>query len=875
MLRREKPPQMSIRVLIVNSDHTSAQTLARYFNARGDQAWQTDKISRAFDLLAEQKPQLVLIDLHLPGNGWLELVAHLRHTCPVIVTNKRPDVRREMQAKEQGASVFLREPFTPTWIERALHKVDQAQRRALQAGGRRAQGADQPAAGDQRQPARGAPRLASAEFKPAPHPPGLPRVRIPIRVKITLPFALLALSFAIAAVYLGSRLIFESMQARFTNQLLDAGGLAADSMVQAEQRLLENLRLLANTQGVPAALANGDAEALRRLALPLVVNARLDSVDFVAPSGLGLLSLHSTAAAGQSPLLSPDSQPISPESYHWYRGETGLAALECLQAVLAQQADWRGDKFAGLARTTWGDFFLVAGPVLNEDGSLAGAVLVGESVPNLARAIRAETLAQVSFYAPDGSRLASTLLLDEQVAPLEPGLLAQVVARQDQATLVRTMQVASASYSELLGAWEARAGADLGVMGVALAQKNLVSPAIVFRFQAFFVAALVFVGVIFIGVLLARQVTIPLAHVVEASTLVAQGNLDVKVPAEGDDEVMVLAHAFNRMISGLQEGVIYRDLLGRTVSPEVREALRRSFACGDLRLEGQTAVATVLMSDIRGFTSLSENEQPTTILRWLNEYFGELVPIVASHSGVVDKFEGDAMLAFFGLLPTPVSPQESAFQACQAAMQMVAAIEALNARRARRGEPALRTGIGINTGPLIAGGLGTHDRLNFTIIGDTVNTTQRLQTLGAETGPVFGDAVEGGLARDPALGGPGAKSLVVISESTWQALGERRAAFQCWPLGQHAMRGRRAQVSVYQLGPAIAAAAERQADRGQANERLLSALAPLRQPPQAELARQGPADEQLVSALSGGNGAKRPALPGAAIPPEADQGEQG
>ena len=88
-------------------------------------------------------------------------------------------------------------------------------------------------------------------------------------------------------------------------------------------------------------------------------------------------------------------------------------------------------------------------------------------------------------------------------------------------------------------------------------------------------------------------------EVVEASAEVAQGNLEVQVDAVGNDELAVLAHSFNQMVSGLREGSLYRDLLGRTVSPEVREELRRSFGSGDVRLEGQDAVATVLALHLR------------------------------------------------------------------------------------------------------------------------------------------------------------------------------------------------------------------------------------------------------------------------------------
>jgi adenylate cyclase len=264
---------------------------------------------------------------------------------------------------------------------------------------------------------------------------------------------------------------------------------------------------------------------------------------------------------------------------------------------------------------------------------------------------------------------------------------------------------------------------------------------------------------------------------VNASTQVAEGNLEVKVDTRGDDEVAVLAHAFNYMVTGLQEGFIYRDLLGRTVSPEVREQLRQGFASGNLKLEGQNVVATVLMSDIRDFTTLSEKEEPTTILAWLNEYFSGLVPIVTANGGVVDKFEGDALLSFFGILPKPLPPKEAAYQACRAAVAILAAVEQLNARRVADGHPPLTTGIGINTGLVTAGGLGASDRLNYTIIGDTVNTTARLQAFSRDFGA----------------------SGIVISQNTHAALEELAEQFEFEQLGTHAFKGKRDEVIVYRL----------------------------------------------------------------------------
>jgi adenylate cyclase len=446
--------------------------------------------------------------------------------------------------------------------------------------------------------------------------------------------------------------------------------------------------------------------------------------------------------------------------------------------VLAGQSDAQGDKFAGLADAPWGRFFYVAGPVWGADGRPVGAVLVGQTLEALARSIRSNTLAHVTLYDPAGRLLASTLALEPGA-----GLATETVAAlpgQPAALFLRPLTVGSVAYSEAIGVWSARNGQALGWAGTALAPGFLVQPTFLTQVQALILVLIGLALVVLIGWALARHITRPLGPMVNAARAVAQGNFQVKLQDGGDDEVAVLVHAFNQMVSGLQEGSIYRDLLGRAVSPEVREELRSAFGSGNLRLEGQTVTATVLMSDIRGFTTLSEKSDPTVVLRWLNEYFSELVPIVTAHGGVVDKFEGDALLAFFGVLPCPLSPRESAYQACRAALEMLDVIASINARRAERGEPLFITGIGINTGPVTAGGLGASDRLNYTVIGDTVNTTQRLESYTR--------------AFD--------ESAAVVSESTRHALRARQALFQIDPLGGHVFKGKSEPIHLYRLLPA-------------------------------------------------------------------------
>ncbi|MBI3731878.1 MAG: HAMP domain-containing protein [Chloroflexi bacterium] len=727
---------MNTRVLIVQSDSGSARVLAKFFQQRRDRLWRAGTADEALALMAQVNPELVVASLQLKEDSWLTLLQQIQQRFPqakVIITTKYPDIERELRAKEQGARAILRRPFTREKLEGALAHIEKGE----------------------------AVPLEEAEGQSA-----LPRVRIPVRIKITFPYAVLSLLLALAASYVISRVTLDTIEERFTNQVIEAGKLTSERMVREENRLLESLRLLANVQGASDGVLTENAELLRVLALPLAINAQDEAVEILNKQGIAVLSLRHR----------PGDRV---EDYSAARGDN-FASWAFVQNVLQRRVDQGRDKFVGLARATWGDYFYVAGPVLDDNGKLAGAILIGKSVQTLARLIRQDTLAQTTMYDADGQIIASTLSFSQTESyTLAPEQVAALMQRQASASLTRDLSVSDISYTEILGTWKARGVEDLGVIGASLPQAFLVNASQITRLQIFLLVTIAIGLVIGIGLYLANRITTPLLQVVAASAKVAQGNLETRVDPVGNDEVAVLGHSFNYMVSGLREGSIYRDLLGRTVSPQVREQLRQTFASGDLRLEGQTAMATVLMADIRGFTPISEKVDSTTVMAWLNEYFGDLVPIIVANGGVVDTFVGDALMAFFGILPRPLESQESATLACRTAIEMLGAIERLNERRITRGEAPFITGIGVNTGTVAAGGLGASDRLHYTIIGDTVNTTQRLESLTRQFG----------------------ESGAVVSESTVRALGAQQDEFKFQPLGAQSVKGKAEEVMTYRLRP--------------------------------------------------------------------------
>jgi len=738
---------MTLRILLVQTEMQSAQPLARFFTQRGDEVWQAWDLEQAWALIEQVKPHLLLFDLHFASAGWVDFLRRVRHSCPdirIIMTNKYPDLQREMQARDQKVKVFLRQPFSARWIEQALNRLNE----------------ETPSARARSRSAAG-PAVKGSPQKAVPIRP----VRVPVRVKITLPYLLLTILFALGGAYVVSQVVMESVQDRFYNQLIETGRQSANWMVREEERLLETLRLVSNLQGVADAVERGNSERLRSLVLPVAVNAGEEALVLLDADGVSVLSLR----------RQPDGEL---QGYAASRGEAIFQQWDFVQQVAGGQVDSLGDKYAGVGHAPWGEYFYVSGPILDVDGRLAGIVLVGKSLPSIVRQMHQDTLGEATLYDCEGAPLASTLYGGLERVPLDRSLAAGVIDQQDEAALTRDLSVSTISYTEILAPWEARGGLDLGILGVSLAQAFFVRTSQITQVQIFGMVTFGIVLVLLTGMILASRITRPLVRLATASSEVAQGNLEIKVDANGDDEVAVLAQSFNYMIAGLQEGSIYRDLLGRTVSPEVREQLRQTFTSGNLRLEGQEAVATVLMSDIRGFTTLSEKADPATVFQWLNEYFAQIVPVVAAHGGVVNKFDGDAMLAFFGILPRMLSPRQSAQAACAAAVEVLEAVENLNRQRSERGAPPLITGIGVHTGVVIAGGLGTADRLHYTIIGDTVNTTQRIESLTRDLMEASG---------------------VLISESTYAALGGSQALFHLMSQGEHMVRGKQEAIQVYRL----------------------------------------------------------------------------
>jgi adenylate cyclase len=181
----------------------------------------------------------------------------------------------------------------------------------------------------------------------------------------------------------------------------------------------------------------------------------------------------------------------------------------------------------------------------------------------------------------------------------------------------------------------------------------------------------------------------------------------------------------------IEKETLTRERFQRLLSPAIAELV----VSGELAVEkgGQARDTTVFFSDIRGFTAMSETRTAQEIVDMLNEYFEQMVEIIFKHEGTLDKFVGDEIMALFG---SPVSHPDDAYRAVKVAVEQLQALEEWNRVRVAEGEPAIRIGIGINSGSVVAGYLGSSKALEYTVIGDVVNTASRLCSV-AQAGQII------------------------------------------------------------------------------------------------------------------------------------------
>jgi adenylate cyclase len=313
------------------------------------------------------------------------------------------------------------------------------------------------------------------------------------------------------------------------------------------------------------------------------------------------------------------------------------------------------------------------------------------------------------------------------------------------------------------GKYLATVGVDLRASVIFKKLANLV------QFGSFALAGSIFAALLG-AFFLSRRVTTSLATICTCVAEVGKGNLQSHVELHTRDEFNDLGVTINEMIKGLQERERLKVNFARYVSQHVLEKIIQSDT--PMKLEGERRKITVLFSDIRQFTHLSEHLPPEQVVGLLNEYFANMIDVIFKHGGTLDKFIGDGIMVEFG---APLEDPLQEKHAIDTAIEMQHVLQQLCDGWKREGKPQIDIGIGIHTGHAVVGNIGSEKRMEYTAIGDTVNVAARLEQATKIV-----------------------KMPILVSETTFLAAKDH---FKYQNLGPMLLPGRTVEIVVYAIQP--------------------------------------------------------------------------
>jgi len=425
----------------------------------------------------------------------------------------------------------------------------------------------------------------------------------------------------------------------------------------------------------------------------------------------------------------------------------GLILLRQQQQSLTAEMTKRGltiaENFAASAKT----------PLLTND-ELTLAVLVQDAMkdPDVAYAIVADNEGKVLAQS-EASATTGPISRAKDLAPLKDQLLIQQYSVDGRRVIDFAVPLI---YSQTpVGALYL--GFSKHSINVALARA---------RNEALLITCIMVAVGIGGAVGLATLLSRPIFKLVEGTRAIAAGNFHVALKVPSRDEIGVLTESFNQMARSLREKEMIKRAFTRYVAREVVEEILKDPE--SMVLRGERREVTVLFCDVRGFTPLSERLSPEEVVLLLNDFYTLMIETTFKHDGPLDKFMGDAVMAIFG---APIAHPDHSARAVLTALAMREGIAGLNDKRAKQGKEGVKIGIGVSAGEAVAGTVGTEERMEYTVIGDSVNLAARLES-NAKPGQIL------------------------ISQRTWDRV---KGVVEVRPLGPIKVKGKEEQVEVYEV----------------------------------------------------------------------------
>jgi class 3 adenylate cyclase/HAMP domain-containing protein len=406
-----------------------------------------------------------------------------------------------------------------------------------------------------------------------------------------------------------------------------------------------------------------------------------------------------------------------------------LAARNGVTRVATDALQFKADQLANYAQTQW--------QLLSENGLENDPEYVAvskDAVASFARSLVRSDSELILALDPQGRIAMATA----EVRP-EPG---------EQAALAELAASGRPGWLRVRLAGEERVGQSLrfepfGWQLLATERREAFYQVVnqIFWQSALILAVSVAVAVALLFVFM-RYLTRPMGQIAGAMRqIITAGDLGRRVELEYRDEVGELGHTFNLMTAELEKAYnqiksyAFRAAVSQKHEMKIRQIFQKYvpadvidqfFSNPESMLVGENRKVAVMFSDIRSFTTIAEKLPPDEIVESLNAYFDPMVDIVFSHGGIVDKYIGDAIMAFFG---APVRHENDALQAVNCGLDMLEALAAFNLRQAKRGRASFTVGIGLHYGEVTVGNIGTNKKMDYTVIGDGVNLASRLEGL--------------------------------------------------------------------------------------------------------------------------------------------------
>ncbi len=365
--------------------------------------------------------------------------------------------------------------------------------------------------------------------------------------KIIVPYTLLTLIIAAIGAFIVTNLVTSSLSERFHNQLLDAGRIVAESMVDEEENRLAVLRVVANTNGVAQAILDNQQETLAGLVPQIVANSNMDAVHLLNKDGLEVFGWQRSLSANQTET----------------RSGANFAEIDPVLETLNGEEDGLGDKRTFVAQNSDSVMVFTIGPV-RDNGTIVGAALVGMDLQVLVNNLAQNSVAKVTLYLPNGQVLATTFAENSTALQEPDGKYAEILEllgnnsaknlvvsnTADAQVPLRQIEIHNQQYQLAFGDWRLR-NTSFGLFSVALPSNFIVSTTATSRNQLSMVFSLAAVSVFALGYLIARRIVRPIYRLVEVSTAVAKGDLNQRSGITTNDEIGLLANTFDTMTDHL------------------------------------------------------------------------------------------------------------------------------------------------------------------------------------------------------------------------------------------------------------------------------------------------------------------------------------